>query len=78
MVAFQRGNAGGIVAAIFEALERIHNLIRNRTAPENADNAAHADQYLQSVEKLSKLRTSLLTRIAIAQILNNYCGLKQR
>src|SRR5260370_33022384 len=78
MVAFQRGDAGGIVAAIFEALERIHNLIRNRTAPENADNTAHADQYLQSVEKLPKLRTSLLTRIAIAQILNNYCGLKQR
>src|SRR5260370_40531694 len=58
-VAFQRGDAGGIVAAIFEALERIHNLIRNRTAPENADNAAHADQYLQSVEKLSTLHTSL-------------------
>src|ERR1700692_3985143 len=47
IAAFQRGDAGGIVAAIFEALERIHNLVRDRTAPENADNAAHADQYPQ-------------------------------
>ena len=50
MVAFQRGDARGIVAAIFEALERIHQLLRDRAAPENADNAAHADQYLQMVE----------------------------
>ena len=47
MVAFQRGDACGIVAAIFKTLERIHHLLRDRTAPENADNAAHADQYLQ-------------------------------
>jgi len=54
MIAFQRGDACGIVTAIFAAFERIHNLIRDRTAPENADNAAHADQYLQIVEKFSK------------------------
>ncbi len=54
MVAFQRRDACGIVAAIFEALERIHNLIRNRTAPQNADNAAHAGQYPQIAEKFSK------------------------
>ena len=51
MVAFQRGDAGGIVAAIFQPLERIHQLLRDRTAPENADNAAHAVQYPQIVEK---------------------------
>jgi hypothetical protein len=56
MVAFQRGDACGIVTAIFQPLERIHDLIRDRSASENADNAAHADQYLQMVEELSKRR----------------------
>ena len=37
----ERGDAGGIVAAIFEALERIDELHRDRLAPENADNPAH-------------------------------------
>ncbi len=59
MVAFERGDACGIVAAIFEALERIHQLLRDRTAPENADNAAHADQYPQIDERSSKTRVSL-------------------
>jgi hypothetical protein len=53
-------------------------LLRDRTAPENADNAAHADQTLQIDEKSPKQRRSLLTRRAEAQILNNYCGLRQR
>ena len=78
MVAFERGDAGGIVAAIFQALERIHQLLRDRTAPQNADNAAHADQYPQIVERSPKPRQPLLTRIADVQILNNYCGLRQR
>jgi hypothetical protein len=77
MVAFQRGDARGIVAAIFKALERIHQLLRDRTAPENADNAAHADQYLQIVEKQRQSDWHLLTRIAADQILNNYCRLRQ-
>src|SRR6266849_8339185 len=63
MVAFERGDACGIVAAIFKPLERIHQLFRDRTAPETADNAAHADQTLQIVDKLSK-PAHLLTRIA--------------
>jgi hypothetical protein len=45
MVAFQRGDPGGVVTAIFKALERIHQLLSDRSSPENADNAAHADQY---------------------------------
>ena len=56
MVAFQRGDASGIIAAIFEALERIHNLVRDRTAPKNADNAAHANQCLQINQKNSNQR----------------------
>jgi hypothetical protein len=55
MIAFQRGDACGIVAAIFKALERIHQLLCDRTASENADNAAHADQYPQ-IEKLPNRR----------------------
>ncbi len=45
MRALQRRNTGRIVAAIFEALERIDQLIGNRPYPKNPDNAAHADQY---------------------------------
>ena len=56
MVAFQRGDARGIVAAIFQPLERIHQLLRDRSASENADNAAHADKYPQIVENLPKQR----------------------
>jgi hypothetical protein len=77
-VAFERSNARGIVAAIFKPLERIHQLVRDRTAPQNADNAAHADQYPKIDEKSQKARTLLLTTIADRLILNNYCGLKQR
>jgi hypothetical protein len=41
VIAFQRRNACGIIAAIFEAFERIHQLLSDRCAPENADDAAH-------------------------------------
>src|ERR1700733_12192565 len=41
VIAFQRRNARGIIAAIFEAFERIHQLLSDRCAPENADDAAH-------------------------------------
>jgi len=60
MVAFQRGDAGGIVAAIFKPLERIDQLLRNRSAPQNADNAAHADQTLQIGEKTALIRLAFL------------------
>ena len=38
---FQRGNAGGVVAAVFEALERVDEVGRDRFAPENSDDPAH-------------------------------------
>src|SRR5258708_32351025 len=59
--AFQRRGTCGIVAAIFKALERIHNLIRNPTAPQNADNAAPTGQYPQLTDKFLTERSSLLT-----------------
>ena len=43
LVAFQRRDACGIVAAIFQPLEGIDQLLRDGSAPQNADNAAHAD-----------------------------------
>ncbi len=54
-VAFQRRNACGIITAIFKTLERIHQLLRNRSPSQNADNAAHAVQYPQIAENLPKL-----------------------
>jgi hypothetical protein len=77
MVAFQGSDAGGIVAAILKPLERVHQLFRDGAAPENADNAAHADQSLQIGEKPSKQRTHLLTRLADRLIVNNYCVVVQ-
>ena len=73
VVAFQRRNARGIIAAIFEALERVHQLLGDRSAPENADDAAHA-VYIPPIEKARPL----LTKFGRAEILNNYCRLRQR
>ncbi len=38
----QRGDARGIIAAVFEALERIDQLRRSRLVADDSDNAAHA------------------------------------
>ena len=38
---FDRGDAGRIIAAIFETLERLKKLRRNRFIADNSDNAAH-------------------------------------
>ena len=46
LAVLQRGDARGIVAAIFEPLERVDQRARHRLAPENADNAAHASDRL--------------------------------
>ena len=42
----QRGDAGGVVSAILQALERIDQLLGDRGAAENADNSAHARECL--------------------------------
>src|SRR5581483_11808382 len=42
MATFERGDAGRVIAAVFEPLERVDELCRHRLASENADNAAHA------------------------------------
>ena len=39
----ERGDAGGIIAAVFEALERIDQERRDRFAADDFDNAAHGD-----------------------------------
>ncbi len=46
LAAFERGDAGGIVAAIFQPLERIDELRRRRLLPDDPDDAAHgAENY---------------------------------
>src|SRR5271168_3609653 len=72
-VAFQRRNARGIIAAIFEALERVYQLLGDRPAPENADDSAHA----VCCPRLRSPR-QFLTNSGRAKILNNYCRLRQR
>src|SRR5450631_1627297 len=37
----QGGDTGGVIAAIFETLERVHQLLRHWLASENADDTAH-------------------------------------
>src|SRR5262249_57804911 len=46
--ALQRGNAGGVVAPVFEPLERIDKQARERFTPENTYNSAHASGSLLS------------------------------
>ena len=41
LAVFERGDARGIVAAIFQALERIDELRRRRFSADDSDNAAH-------------------------------------
>jgi hypothetical protein len=38
---FERRHTGGVVAAIFEPLERVDELLRDRLATKNTDDAAH-------------------------------------
>jgi len=40
--AFQGGDAGGVIAPVFEPLERVDKRTRDRLPPENAHNSAHA------------------------------------
>ncbi len=37
----ERGDTGGVIAAVFEALERIDQVGRDRFAPENSNDTAH-------------------------------------
>jgi len=77
-VAFQRGDPAGIVTAVFEAFERIHNLIRDRTRARECRQCRTCGSISPDRRKIfEKRRTQLLTRIAGVEILNNYCGLRQ-
>jgi hypothetical protein len=42
MAAFERGDARGVIAAIFKALERLDDFLGDRLAPEYSDDPAHA------------------------------------
>ena len=45
--ALERGHAGEVVAAIFEALQRIDHRLRDRPLTQNADNPAHRPYSLE-------------------------------
>jgi hypothetical protein len=77
LAAFEGGDAGGVVAAIFEALEGIDQLLRDRAASQNADNPAHAANIPNIVDEFPKQRATVLTKIGGAEKLNNYCRLRQ-
>ncbi len=47
--AFQRRHARGVITAIFQALERIDKLHRDRLTAEDADNSAHGGLYPCSI-----------------------------
>ena len=42
LAVLKRRHAGGIVAAVFEPLQRVDDRARDRPGPENADNSTHA------------------------------------
>ena len=44
---FERGNTGRIISAIFQALESLDDLTRNRLTPENTNNAAHIEPLVE-------------------------------
>jgi hypothetical protein len=48
-------NTDGIVFPIFETFERIHQLPCDRSAPENADNAAHSVINLRQPDAFERL-----------------------
>src|ERR1700758_3968603 len=54
---FQRRNARGIVAAIFEALERIDQMRRRRLTADDSDDSAHSS-YQVSETQASDIRKS--------------------
>ena len=50
----ERRHAGGIIAAIFEPLQRVDNRARDRSGPENPDNSTHPKSLVQINPRLGK------------------------
>ena len=42
MIAFERGDTRGVVATVFQTLQRIDEMLGNRPASQYPDNSAHA------------------------------------
>ena len=61
----QRGDACGIIAAIFKTLQRLDDLARDRLASENAHNAAHKS-LLREVTRLASFHHALRVIIKAA------------
>src|SRR5215472_14104905 len=75
LAVFQRRNTRRIVAAIFEALERIDQMRRRRLTADDSDNAAHARYQIsgsQVSENLTSVTRSLSSRSLIPQMVKPF------
>ena len=53
---FERGDAGQVVAAIFQALQRVDDGARHGPRPENADNSAHPSPHSEANSSEASVR----------------------
>ena len=68
LAVLERRHASGIVAAIFEPLQRIDNRTRDRAGPENPDNSTHSRFPCESPCPNRCSHTALGQRLAPSQI----------
>ena len=68
----QRGDAGRIIAAIFEPLQRVDKLARDRALAQNADNAAHDEALRRSRDRTSAASLAESQARAQGHIASNY------
>ncbi len=68
MVALQRRDAGGVIAAIFQPLECTDQLLGNRRASQNTDNATH----LTNISHLI-MHYGLISYLIKTVLSNQYC-----
>src|SRR5215475_6016704 len=73
-VSFKRCDARRIVATIFQAFQRIDQLLRNGATSQYPDYSTHA---VNIPPKISPKLVFLLTGIPVQEVLNNYCRLRQ-
>ena len=56
LAVLERRHAGGIVAAVFEPLQRIDNRARDRPGPENPDNSTHSGSLAKVLVRIDAAR----------------------
>ena len=71
LAVLQRRDAGGIVAAIFEPLQGVDQLARDRALSENADNAAHDAKFSACHRTAQKRRIKAPAQVTLREKLLN-------